>query len=164
MQKTWLLLATVLDSIRVALRDPRAFVGALRAARRPLRRSRRPRALAFFARLRSYLPLVLVRPDVVHFEWNSAAIQFQPLATVWSCPTVVSCHGSEVNVRPRLDGGATFARALGASLARADAVHCVSHQVATKAIGYGADPRKTRLIHPGVDSASFHPSRCASCA
>jgi glycosyltransferase involved in cell wall biosynthesis len=153
-----LALATTLSSLRVAIRSPRALLAAVRCARRPLRRSTRPRPLAFLARLRAYLPLATLRPDVVHFEWNSAAIQFLPLAPVWGCPTVVSCHGSEVNVRAQRPGQEAFARALRASFARVSAIHCVSHATAASAIGCGAEVRKISLIRPGVDATSFVPS------
>jgi len=153
-----LLLATALGALRVALRSPRALLGAVRSARRPLRGSTRPRPLACLARLRAYLPLALIRPDVVHFEWNSAAIQFLPMAAVWGCPTAVSCHGSEVNVRPALPRGQSFARALQASFARVGAVHCVSDATAANAIAFGADPRRMSLIRPGVDVSSFAPN------
>ena len=154
----WLILATTLSSLRIAIRSPRALLAAMRYARRPLRRSTRPRPLAFLARLRAYLPLATIRPDVVHFEWNSAAIQFLPMAPVWGCPTVVSCHGSEVNVRAQLPGEEAFARALRASFARVSAIHCVSDATAASAIARGAEAHKISLIRPGADVSSFVPS------
>jgi glycosyltransferase involved in cell wall biosynthesis len=154
-----LLIGVTAAALWLILRSPGSLVGALRAARRPLRESRAGGALGFAKRLRSYLPLAPLRPDIVHFEWNSAAVQFQPLARVWGCPTVVSCHGSEVNVRPHLPGGAAFARPLRASFAGVSAVHCVSRAVAAEAVARGMDPRLAWLIAPGIETSWFRPPR-----
>lgn len=144
------------DALGLALRSPTSLTGAIRAARTsPARHGR----LAGIRRVRSYLPMAELRPDVVHFEWNSAAIRFQPLAAVWGCPTVMSCHGSEVNVRAQAPGQEAFAHDLRAALGAADAVHCVSAAVAENARRLGMDPAKEWLIPSGVDTHVFTPLR-----
>lgn len=137
------------DAMRLLVSRPRTLMRVLRSARRSAPPGR------FARRLRAYLPLAAISPDVVHFEWGSGAVKFQPLVDVWGCPHVISCHGSEVNVRPYLPGGEPFARAVGRALAGADAVHCVSQSVARQAQRLGADPDRIRLIPSGVDVTEF---------
>jgi glycosyltransferase involved in cell wall biosynthesis len=174
-----MLAGALADALRLGLRDPRSLGAAVAAAwsvdaatlpgqhprastatsRPRAGRSRlRERLLGRVSRLRSYLPLVRLRPDIVHFAWNSAAIAYLPLVRRWGCPTVVSCHGSEVNVRPYLAGGADFAARLRSSFAQVDAVHCVSRAIAGQAARHGMDPGRAWLIHSGVDAGFFVPA------
>ena len=174
------MLAGVLaGALRLGLRDPRSLRAASAAAwsadattlpgqhprastgtslPRLGRPRRRERLLSRVSRLRSYLPLARLRPDIVHFAWNSTAIAYLPLVRRWGCHTVVSCHGSEVNVRPHLAGGAEFAARLRSSFAEVDAVHCVSQAIAGQAARQGMDPRRAWLIHSGVDTGFFVPA------
>jgi glycosyltransferase involved in cell wall biosynthesis len=94
---------------------------------------------------------------VVHFEWGSAAILYRPLTERWGRPVVISCHGSEVNVRPHLPSADRFTRSLRQSLASAAAVHCVSSAVAAEAHRLGAKPTQTWLIPSAVDTSAFRP-------
>ncbi len=140
-----MLAGIAVDVARLSIRHPRSLWRAVRATGRGARRGR-------FARLlRAYLPLAAARPDVVHFEWGSAAIKYQPLTDVWGCPIAVSCHGSEVNVRPHLPGGGRFAGALAGALSQAAVIHCVSEAVAAEAQRLGAPPRRIRVIRSAAD-------------
>jgi colanic acid/amylovoran biosynthesis glycosyltransferase len=164
------------DAFKVAVRSPRSLLGAVKAAwtadsparpgshprtvpslpsRAGERRAPASRLIAMVARLRVYLPLAHLRPDVVHFSWNSAAISYLPLARLWSCPTVVSCRGSEVNVKPNLARGREFARRLRASFRNVSAVHCVSNAIAAEAAKHGMRPSSAWVIRPAVDTAFF---------
>src|SRR5579862_6068111 len=107
-----LLLAILRDFLRLALRRPVALIATLRAARRPIQKTRGRRVGDFLLRLRSYLPLALLDPDVVHFEWASGAISLLPMARVWGCPAVLSCRGSNINVLPHAPESAQYVRAL----------------------------------------------------
>jgi glycosyltransferase involved in cell wall biosynthesis len=179
----WMLLGVLADTIGLAARSPASLRGALAAAwsaNLPAIPGRHPRTvaslpadagprqrwarrlMATLVRLRSYLPLAHLRPDVVHFAWNSAAIGYLPLARVWGCPTVVSCHGSEVNVRPHVADGTHFAPRLRSSFQRVSAVHCVSQAIACEAVGHGMDPDRAWLIRSGVSSRFFHRRRQAA--
>ena len=81
----------VLTVLRASMRSPRnvrAFASAVNGRGSSVRR-----------RLRSYhrfLPFVGVRADVVHFEWNSVALEFLPSLTFWVAPwwSVVAVHKS----------------------------------------------------------------------
>jgi glycosyltransferase involved in cell wall biosynthesis len=157
-----LLFALFPSAVRLGVRDPRLLLGVICAARRAARSTPRSRPLAFASRLRSFIPLAAVNPDVVHFEWNSAAMRYQLLADVWGCPTVVSCHGSEVNVRPHLPGGHAWTRSLQASLSAASAVHCVSGALAAEVAGLGVEVRRCWLIHNGVEPREFSPAEATS--
>ena len=112
---------------------------------------------AAYARLRSFLPLAHETPDVVHFEWNSAAADFHSMLPLWDAPVVVSCRGSDINVRPYAPPSDKFVRDLRASFERADAVHCVSEAIAEEALNFGLTHDKTAVIRPAVDPSFFQP-------
>lgn len=111
-----------------------------------------------FAKLQSYLPLALMKPSVVHFEWNSAAIDFLPMFGLWERPVVISCRGSQINVRPHVPGNEQFSAGLAETFQRARAVHCVSEAIRDEAAKYGLEPTKAWIIRPAVDPVFFHPS------
>jgi glycosyltransferase involved in cell wall biosynthesis len=111
-----------------------------------------------FAKLQAYLALVLMRREVVHFEWNSAAIDFLPMFDLWDCPVVISCRGSQINVRPHVPGNEQFNAGLAESFQKARAVHCVSAAIRNEAAKYGLEPTKAWIIRPAVDPVLFHPS------
>jgi colanic acid/amylovoran biosynthesis glycosyltransferase len=99
-----------------------------------------------------------MRPDVVHFEWNGAAVHYLPLLEVWRSPAVVSCHGGEVSIKPHEPGAERFAKTLPEIFRRADVVHCVSEATRREAMRYGLDPARSALIPSAVDPGFFHPS------
>jgi colanic acid/amylovoran biosynthesis glycosyltransferase len=105
----------------------------------------------------SFAALARLRPDVAHFEWNAAAIDYWPLVELWRCPAVVSCRGSQIHVRPHTPGQEQFIGGLRRTLQGAAAVHCVSEAIRNEAVRYGLDPRKARVIRPAVDSEFFRP-------
>jgi colanic acid/amylovoran biosynthesis glycosyltransferase len=72
-------------------------------------------------------------------------------------PVVVSCRGSQVNIRPHLPGQETYVQALRTSLQQAAAVHCVSSDIQQSVIGLGVSPDRCRVIHPAVDPEFFSP-------
>lgn len=138
------------DGLAVAASAPGRLATILRALpRRDLRLA--------FAKLRAYLPVARLRPDVVHFEWNSAAIEYLPLFDTFGCPIVVSCRGEQVEVRPRLPDGDAYARQLVESLRRATAVHCVSEAMRARVVELGVARDSTVVIRPAVDPAVFRP-------
>jgi glycosyltransferase involved in cell wall biosynthesis len=153
-----LVAAALLRSLQLGLRSPAALRATIRAVRKPIRKPSRRPLRAFFRRLRSYLPLALLAPDIVHFEWNTAAIHYLPMAQVWGCPTVVSCHGGDTNMRPYLPDSEPYARWLRESFKRVTATHCVSDAVADQAIALGMERSRVWLVRPAVDTSYFRPA------
>jgi hypothetical protein len=126
---------------------------AVRAASAGLRGRRLRERLRW---LRLLTVLVDLRPDVMHFEWESAAVKFLPLTDLWGCPMVMSCRGglglySRSPVHSRAVAG--VAEAFG----RAAVVHCVSEAVLDEATRHGLDPVKAQVIRGGVDLGAFAP-------
>ena len=107
-------------------------------------------------RLRNIAPLVDLRPDVVHFEWNSAAIDYLPFIHLWRAPIVISCRGTQVLVRPHVSGG--YAEMLRRTFDAAAAVHCVCDAIRDEAVALGLDARKSVVIRPAVDTREFTPA------
>ena len=151
------LLGGLTGAARVGVRHPRrlrTLVRSIRATAPAGQRGQRDTLAA----LRRFAPLALVEPDIVHFEWESAAVDHMALLDVWDAPTVVSCHGAGVNRQPYA------ARWRERTLAgfplvfrRAAVVHCVADAVAANAQRFGLDPEKARIIRPGIDPAAFCP-------
>jgi len=141
--------------LRLALRDR----GGLRRAMRALRRlppGTGPRRRVGW--LRVFGRLATLRPDVVHFEWESAAIRYLPLVDLWGAPMVMSCRGG-LDVYSRSDTHRAALDGLAAAFDRAAAVHCVSDAMRDEATRHGLDPRKAHVIRSGVELDLFAPPR-----
>jgi colanic acid/amylovoran biosynthesis glycosyltransferase len=109
-------------------------------------------------RLRRFARLAPLRPDLVHFEWNTSAIDYLPLIDLWGCPFVVSCRGAQVNVRPHIPGNEGYLAALREVFRRAAAVHCVSAAIRDEATQLGLDPARATIITPAVPHDDFVPA------
>jgi colanic acid/amylovoran biosynthesis glycosyltransferase len=103
--------------------------------------------VAFF----NFLPFVGLKPDVLHFQWNTTAIECLPLFNYFRCPVVVSCRGSQINVAPHNPRRVEIREGLRKTFSQAMAVHCVSEWVQEEAARYGLDKSKARVIRPAVD-------------
>src|SRR4029079_17002073 len=135
--------------------------GGTRAVFREARRSLPPSSNGvrdLLGRLHVLVPLARIKPDVVHFDWETAAVQFLPLYEVWGCPVVVSCHGAGVNRHPI---GARWKDRLAPNLptmfAKVAAVHCVADNVADSARSWGAAPESIPVIRSAGGQALFAP-------
>ena len=106
----------------------------------------------------SYLPLLRVRPDVVHFEWQSGAVYHLPLFRFWRAPVVTSCHGSEVSLYPYVPGHEYWVQRTPEMFEAVAAVHCVSESLRRGVIARGLDADKARVIRQGVDPELFQPN------
>ncbi len=103
------------------------------------------------------LLLITVNPNIVLFEWNSSAIEDQYLLPLWKSKNVVSCRGSQINVRPYLSGNSDYVVGLKNSLLNATAIHCVSDAIKKQVIQLGAVEEKIHVIRPAVNPDSFFP-------
>lgn len=148
------LLGVVRDGLRLGARSPGGLRRLLRAARRSgTHTTPWPEAIRL---MRTYLPVVLARPDVVHVEWESAARGLLPLFEALGCPVLVSSHGG-IHFRPRT-GDTGLVAAYPLMFARAAAVHCVSKAVREEAARFGLDRAKARVIPTAVDTDYFTPA------
>ncbi len=148
---------TVWDALPMLFRPVRlrALVSAVRA---PLPPSNvKPTRSVTVELLRRYLRLARLQPDIVHFEWESAACHYLPLWDVWDCPVVISCLGSSLDVFPHDPANERWLSRLPIAFRKAAAIHCVSEATRRQALGFGASPEKTRVIRPAVDTTFFKP-------
>jgi glycosyltransferase involved in cell wall biosynthesis len=104
------------------------------------------------------IPLAHLDPDVVHIDFEGAAINYRPLLEVWDRPVVMSCHGAGVVHHPHGVDGPELRRELPRAFGRADAIHCVAEAVAKDAIELGAPPERIRVIRSAVDPGFFSPN------
>lgn len=100
--------------------------------------------------------------DIIHFEWNSAAIEFEPLFDLLDSIFVISCRGAQVQVAPHNPDRRKLADGLRRTFIRANAVHCVSEAILQEAAKYGLDRRKAHVIRPAVDVDFFQPRHARS--
>ncbi|MCB9437104.1 MAG: glycosyltransferase family 4 protein [Anaerolineales bacterium] len=115
---------------------------------------------ALWEKLRVFLqilPLVSHKPDIIHFEWNSAAITYHFLTDILNCPMVVSCRGAQIQIAPLNPLRKDIDDGLPITFEKASAAHCVSHAISETAQGYGLDPNKAWIITPAVDPYLFCP-------
>ncbi|MEA2309354.1 MAG: hypothetical protein QOI65_1640 [Thermoleophilaceae bacterium] len=143
------------DCLRLALADRRRLRRVLRAVA-GLSRPRRPRERLVW--LRVFAQLEPLRPAVVHFEWESAAIRYLPLIDLWRCPMVMSCHGG-LDLYTQTPGHRQALTGLAKAFERAAVVHCVSDAMCAEAARHGLDPSKARVIRSGVELGLFTPPR-----
>lgn len=145
------------------LRRPRRAMALLAAIRGPLA----PRGASGFWHavhlLHTYLPLARLDPDLVQYEWETAAVEYLPLTKVWDCPILMACRGGAVTVYPNVPGHHWVER-LPAAFERAAAVHCVSEATVAEAARHGLDRAKAHVVRTSVDAEFFTPpeSRDAS--
>jgi glycosyltransferase involved in cell wall biosynthesis len=94
-------------------------------------------------------------PDVVLAAWaypdGWAALR---LGHASGLPVVVKLHGSDVLVQSKIPASR---RRIIECVQQADGVVTVSRDLASKAIGLGADPKKVSTVYCGVDQKIFHP-------
>ncbi|MCL4870653.1 MAG: glycosyltransferase family 4 protein [Anaerolineae bacterium] len=102
-------------------------------------------------------PLLQVKPDIIHFEWNAAAINYHWLPALWECPFVVSCRGRQVNILPHLPGQENYISQLRNSFYSAGRVHGVSQNILDEAVQYGLDRNKGVVIYTAVDVNYYSP-------
>lgn len=151
------LLDVAVDLPRLLLRHPRRLRRLLSAVRGPLAPSERSGLWHRIQLLRLYLELAGLSPDVVQFEWETAAVEHLPLTEVWDCPVLMSCRGVAITLYPNVPRQPWVER-LPEAFRRAAAAHCVSEATAREAAEQGLDPAKARVIRTSVDAERFRPS------
>lgn len=104
-----------------------------------------------------YLPFLHGEWDVIYFSWNSAAVDYLGLFEL-GMPVVISCRGSQINIRPHLNGQMRFVSLLKQTFVKAAIVHCVSENILRNAEVLGLDPYKAVIIHPAINPAVFTPT------
>lgn len=138
--RTRLVLGALADCLRLSVTHPRRLMRAARAAAglaSPRGVLERLRWLRVFAQLE---PL---RPAVVHFEWESAAIRYLPLLDLWRCPMVMSCRGG-LGLYSRSPTHRAALNGVAKAFERASAVHLVSEAMRAEASSHGLDaPART---------------------
>jgi hypothetical protein len=157
----------VQDCARLAGTHPLRLGRLLVAMARPALRSTRREAVSWrspkrklreeLGWLRAMAPLVSLRPDIVHFEWESAADAYLPIVGVWRRPLVVSSRGGLDLYAQSPTKARRIVAPVSRIYARAVAVHCVSEMTKAEAARHGLDPAKGHVIRSGVDLAVFSP-------
>jgi len=92
---------------------------------------------------------------LVHFEFSGIAVAYQDALPLLPQGTriVISCRGSAEHITPLIDPERP--RRLRDVLDAADAVHCVTDDLATTLRGLGARPRRVFVNRPAIDVERF---------
>lgn len=141
-------------TVRGLLRSPSFMVRAFAVARRSA--ETRGDWIRRFYRL---LPFAGLETDVIHFDWNFAAVDYAELFDLYHCPSLISCRGSQLQIAPKNPARAAQVGGLRGTLQRATMIHCVSDAILDQAAALGMDPKKARVIRPAVDPTFFRPLR-----
>lgn len=157
-----LLAAGGFDLVRVFCRSPRRALALVRAAPSLTAAGRAVTRREALGRLAAFARVGALRPDVIHFEWATTAVEFSSLPGALGCPYVVSCHGGDVQIYPHTRQGHRTAAGLRSVFRDAAAVHCVAEAVVAEAARFGLDPARARLIHAAVDPTAFRPAQNGS--
>ncbi|MCB2209913.1 glycosyltransferase family 4 protein [bacterium] len=104
--------------------------------------------------LYQYLPFMKGQWDLIYFPWNGSAVDYLGLFNL-GIPSVISCRGSQINIKPLATNTGLYVNCLAESFGKATVIHCVSQDILNQALGYGLDPRKAVVIHPAVDPNVF---------
>ncbi len=107
--------------------------------------------------LRNALTLIRLQVNLIHFEWNSSAINFEWVFDYFEFPSVISCRGRQVNIWPQIPGNEVFTAGLRRTLEKATAVHCVCQEICREAVNLGLDPNNSFIIYTAVDTNFFCP-------
>lgn len=145
------------SGVALLIRSPHRLLRLLRGCRKHLSDPVRARRGSMLELVAACLPLARLRPDVVHFEWHSAAVNHLPLYDVWDCPVTTSCRGSDISVYPHIPGQELYASRLPDVFARVSGVHCVCESVMREATAFGLDPAKAVVARPSIDPELFRP-------
>jgi colanic acid/amylovoran biosynthesis glycosyltransferase len=105
-------------------------------------------------KLYQHLPFMKGHWDLIYFPWNGSAVDYLGLFEL-GIPTIISCRGSQINIKPLATNAGRYVDGLAESFEKATAIHCVSQDILNQAKGYGLDPRKAVVIRPAVDPDVF---------
>jgi glycosyltransferase involved in cell wall biosynthesis len=150
-------LGLVAAVLRLAVTRPHRLHALWRAAHAPTADGRNVGRREGLGRLRMYARLTSLRPDLVHFEWNTAAVHYHSLVEALDCPSVVSVRGGDLEVHPHSPATARLTSGYQVAFATAALVHCVSEAAQAEAARHGVRPGKARVIRPAVDCTRFPP-------
>jgi colanic acid/amylovoran biosynthesis glycosyltransferase len=101
--------------------------------------------------------LARYKPDMLHFEWVSAAIDFEWAIDYFDCPAVISNRGRQVNILPHIPGNDSYTADLRRVFQKASAVHCVCEEIRKEAVELGMPSHKGIVIYTAIDPEFHHP-------
>lgn len=149
------------EALRLLVTRPRRLRAALAAARGPLAPPGFRKGPGRWWLLRTILSLARLDPDIVHFEWESAAARMLALVEVLGCPLTMSCRGADIDIYPYSPREQSWVDQLPLAFERAARVHCVSDATLAAAASQGLARSKAMVITPAVDPDFFRPQERA---
>jgi colanic acid/amylovoran biosynthesis glycosyltransferase len=145
------------EALRLLVSRPRRLRAARAAARGPLAAPGLRHGPGRWWLLRTLLALARLDPDVVHFEWESAAARLLPLGELFRCPVAMSCRGADIDIYPHSPAERSWVGQLPLAFETAAGVHCVSEATLAAATAQGLSRAKASVITPAVDPDFFRP-------
>lgn len=121
------------------------FVSILRKSDKPI-----------LTRIKQFLiwsKLIRNKADIVHIQWVSHLILFEELLDLSYFKIAVSLRGRLINSAPLSDLNLTALYRK--TFPKIDKFHAVSNDIKKKAMHYGADENKIKVIYSGINVSSF---------
>ena len=104
-------------------------------------------------RFSRFIPVLLCQPDIFHLQWASKIDRWMFLKQAYNCKFVLSLLGSNLNTDPI--SKPILKEWYFKYFPYVDAFQAVSHDLAAKAIEYGAIPEKVKVIRTTILKETF---------
>jgi len=99
------------------------------------------------------LPVLYVKPDIIHFQWIKSMMSFKHLKEIVEIKTIVSLRGAQISIAPFIDSGWKANYKL--VFDEIDGIHSISDDLSNQAIAIGANPSIIVKIHPAISIKKF---------
>jgi len=99
-----------------------------------------------------FLPLIRSKIEILHIQWTTHLATFEELKEVTNIKMIVSLRGSHTNYSPFIDPeiAACYVRLF----PKCNRFHSVSNAMVPKAVKYGAEAYKIKVIYTSVDKST----------
>ncbi len=106
---------------------------------------RLPKSDSIINMLSKILPIIINSPDIFHIQWAKSLPYWYFLKEVFQIKIILSLRGSHIHYAPIADKN--LAKQYNFYFPKVDQMHAVSNHISSKAINYGADKKKIKVIY-----------------
>ena len=123
----------------ISLTRPRRFI------KLAINYRRLPKSDSIINMLSKTLPVIINLPDIFHIQWAKSLPYWYFLKEVFQIKIILSLRGSHIHYAPIADKN--LAKQYNFYFPKVDQMHAVSNHIVSKAIKYGADKKKIKVIY-----------------
>lgn len=129
----------VFQILLMSLTRPRRFI------KLAINYKKLPKSDSTFNMLSKILPVINNLPDIFHIQWAKSLPYWYFLKEVFQIKIILSLRGSHIHYSPIADKN--LAKQYHFYFPKVDQMHAVSNHISSKAIKYGADKKKIKVIY-----------------